>query len=89
MKGVKMTMNEILENNKLIAITNFQIKEVEKILVRVKELNKKYETLKDKNSKAGLNILAETQRLIGKLEGINLIMDELELIAKNTFSLMR
>lgn len=84
-----MTMDEILENNKLIAITNFQIKEVEKILVRVKELNKKYETLKDKNSKAGLNILAETQRLIGKLEGINLIMDELELIAKNTFSLMR
>ncbi len=84
-----MTINEILTSNKLIAITNFQIKETEKILVQVKELNKRYATLKDKNSKAGLDILVETQRLIGKLEGINLIMDELELIAKNTYGIMR
>lgn len=38
--------------------------------------------LPDKNSVEGLNILVESQRLAGKIEGINLIMEELERLAK-------
>jgi len=38
--------------------------------------------LPDKNSVEGLNILVESQRLAGKIEGINLIMEELEHLAK-------
>lgn len=38
--------------------------------------------LTDKNSVEGLNILVESQRLAGKIEGINLIMEELERLAK-------
>ena len=38
--------------------------------------------LPDKNSVEGLNILVESQRLAGKIEGINLVMEELERLAK-------
>ena len=38
--------------------------------------------LPDKNSVEGLNILVESQRLAGKIEGINLIIEELERLAK-------
>ena len=38
--------------------------------------------LPDKNSVEGLNILVESQHLAGKIEGINLIMEELERLAK-------
>lgn len=61
---------------------DFANKELEKILARSKELNKKMEVLPDKNSVEGLNILVESQRLAGKIEGINLIMEELERLAK-------
>lgn len=61
---------------------DFANKELEKILARSKELNKKMEVLPDKNSVEGLNILVESQRLAGKMEGINLIMEELERLAK-------
>ena len=39
------------------------------------------EVLPDKNSVEGLNIIVESQRLAGKIEGINLIMEELERLA--------
>jgi hypothetical protein len=71
-----------LENNKAAIMYDFANKELEKILARSKELNKKMEVLPDKNSVEGLNILVESQRLAGKIEGINLIMEELERLAK-------
>lgn len=77
-----MTLNEILEHDKLITMLDFSNKEAEKILARAKELNRESKHLPDKNSVEGLNILVESQRLAGKLEGINLIMDELERLAK-------
>lgn len=70
-----MTFNEILTHSKLIAMIDFSNKEAEKILTRAK-------ALPDKDSVEGLHILMETERLTGKLEGINLVMDELERLAK-------
>ena len=77
-----MTVKNFLENNKAAIMYDFANKELEKILARSKELNKKMEVLPDKNSVEGLKILVESQRLAGKIEGINLIMEELERLAK-------
>lgn len=77
-----MTVKEFLEDNKAAIMDDFANKELEKILARSKELNKKMKVLTDKNSVEGLNILVESQRLAGKIEGINLIMEELERLAK-------
>ena len=77
-----MTVKEFLENNKAAIMYDFANKELEKILARSKELNKKMEALPDKNSVEGLTIIVESQRLAGKIEGINLIMEELERLAK-------
>ena len=77
-----MTVKKFLENNKAAIMYDFANKELEKILARSKELNKKMKALPDKNSVEGLNILVESQRLAGKIEGINLIMEELERLAK-------
>ena len=77
-----MTVKNFLENNKAAIMYDFANKELEKILARSKELNKKMKVLTDKNSVEGLNILVESQRLAGKIEGINLIMEELERLAK-------
>lgn len=77
-----MTVKNFLENNKAAIMYDFANNELEKILARSKELNKKMEVLPDKNSVEGLNILVESQRLAGKIEGINLIMEELERLAK-------
>ena len=77
-----MTLKEFLENNKEEHIYDFVNKELKKILARSKELNKKMKALPDKNSVEGLNILVESQHLAGKMEGINLVMEELERLAK-------
>lgn len=77
-----MTLNEILTHSKLIAMIDFSNKEAEKILTRAKELNEKMKELPDKGSEEGLKILVETERLAGKIEGINLVMEELERLAK-------
>ena len=37
--------------------------------------------LPDKSSEEGLKILVETEHLAGKVEGINLVMEELERLA--------
>lgn len=76
-----MKVKDIIERNKTILMYDFANKELEKILARSKELNKKMEVLPDKNSVEGLNILVESQRLAGKIEGMNLIMEELERLA--------
>ena len=77
-----MTVKNFLESNKAAIMYDFANKELEKILARSKELNKKMKALHDKNSVEGLNILVESERLAGKIEGINLIMEELERLAK-------
>lgn len=77
-----MALKEFLENNREELIYDFVNKELKKILARSKELNKKMKALPDKNSVEGLNILVESQHLAGKMEGINLVMEELERLAK-------
>lgn len=77
-----MRLNEILTHNKLIAMIDFSNKEAEKILARAKELNQKAKALPDKDSVEGVHILMKTERLKGKLEGISLVMEELERLAK-------
>ena len=80
-KGVKMKVNDILTHNKTILMYDFVNREMEKALTRAKELNEKMKELPDKSSEEGLKILVETERLSGKIEGINLVMEELERLA--------
>ena len=73
---------KILTNNEIIAMKYFSIKETDKILTRVKELSEKFETLDKGDTKAQLDVVIESQYLNGKLEGMRLVMEELERIAK-------
>ena len=73
---------KILTSNEIIAMKYFSIKEADKILKRVKELSEKFETLDKGDMKAKFDIVAESQYLNGKLEGVHLVMEELERIAK-------
>ena len=77
-------MNEIkiLTSNEIIAMKYFSIKESDKILTRIKELSEKFETLDKGDMKARLDVVIESQYLNGKLEGVHLVMEELERIAK-------
>ena len=84
-----MTLKEFLENNKEELIYDFVNNELKKTLARSKELNKKMKALPDKNSVEGLNILVEAEHLAGKIEGINLVMEELERLAKISYCIMR
>ena len=77
-----MNTIKILTSNEIIAMEYFSIKEAEKILTRVKELNEKYETLDEGDIKAEFDIVAESEYLKGKYEGVRLVMEELERIAK-------
>ena len=73
---------KILTSNEIIAMKYFSIKETDKILKRVKELSEKFETLDNGDTKARLDVVVESQYLNGKLEGMRLVMEELERIAK-------
>ena len=73
---------KILTSNEIIDMEYFSIKEADKILTRIKELSEKYETLDKGDMKAKLDIVVESQYLKGKLEGMRLVMEELERIAK-------
>ena len=73
---------KILTSNEIIAMEYFSIEEADKILTRVKELNEKFETLDEDDVKAKFDIIAELKYLNGKLEGMRLVMEELERIAK-------
>ena len=77
-------MNEIkiLTSNEIIAMEYFSIKEAEKILIRIKELNEKFKTLDEGDIKAKFDIIAESEYLNGKYEGVRLVIEELERIAK-------
>ena len=73
---------KILTSNEIIAMKYFSIKETDKILKRIKELTEKFETLDKGDIKARLDVVVESQYLNGKLEGMRLVMEELERIAK-------
>ena len=73
---------KILTSNEIIAMKYFSIKETDKILTRIKELIEKFETLDKGDTKARLDVVVESQYLNGKLEGVHLVMEELERIAK-------
>ena len=79
-------MNEIkiLTSNEIIAMEYFSIKETDKILTSIKELSEKFETLDKGDMKAKFDIVAESQYLNGKLEGVHLVIEELKRIAKNS-----
>lgn len=77
-----MNTIKILTSNEIIAMEYFSIKEAEKILTRVKELNEKFETLDKGDMKAQFDIISESRYLNGKFEGIRLVMEEIERIAK-------
>ena len=77
-----MTIKDITTHDKMIMMHDFSNKELEKALARAKELNAEMKALPDKSSEAGLKILVETEHLAGKIEGINLIMEELERLAE-------
>ena len=77
-----MNTIKILTSNEIIAMEYFSIKEADKILTRVKELSEKFETLDKGDTKARLDVVIESQYLSGKLEGMRLVMEELERIAK-------
>lgn len=73
---------KILTSNEIIAMKYFSIKETDKILTRIKELSEKFETLDKGDTKAKLDIVVESQYLKGKLDGVRLVTEELERIAK-------
>lgn len=76
-----MKVKDIIERDKTVLLYDFVNMEMEKALNRAKELNVKMAALPDKSSEEGLKILVETEHLAGKVEGINLVMKELERLA--------
>ena len=77
-------VKEILSKDQLEAMEDFSFKEYEKIVARLKELKEQFETLDADDTEAQLDIVVESQRLSGKLEGIHIMMKELKRLSKNT-----
>ena len=77
-----MNTIKILTSNEIIAMEYFSIEEAEKILTRIKELSEKFKILDEDDMKAKFDIIAESEYLKGKYEGVHLVMEELERIAK-------
>lgn len=77
-------VKETLSKDQLEAMEVFSIKESEKIAARLKELKEQFETFDACDTKAQLDAVVESQRLSGKLDGIHLVMEELERLAENT-----
>ena len=76
------TVKEILSKDQLLAMEDFAVGETDKILARLKELTEKFDTLDKSDTKAQLDAVVESQRLSGKLDGIRLVMEELERLAE-------
>ena len=62
----------------------FSIKESVKILARLQELKEQFETLDVGNTKDQLDTVIEYQNLCGKLEGIRIMIKELERLAEKS-----
>ena len=74
-------VKETLSKDKLEAMEDFSIKESEKIVARLKELKEQFDAC---DIKAQLDTVVESKRLGGKLEGIHIMIKELEHLAENT-----
>ena len=72
------TVKETLSKDQLEAMEDFSIKESEKIVARLKELKEQFETFDAGDTKAQLDTVVESKRLGGKLEGIHIMIKELE-----------
>ena len=77
-------VKETLSNDQLEAMEDFSIEESEKIVARLKELKEQFETLDADDTEAQLDIVVESQRLSGKLEGIRIVIKELERLAEKS-----
>lgn len=77
-----MNTIKILTSNEIIDMEYFSIEEADKIFARIKELSEKFETLDKGDTKARLDVVVESKYLNGKLEGMRLVMEALERIAK-------
>ena len=77
-------VKETLSNDQLEAMEDFSIEESEKIVARLKELKEQFDACDACDTKAQLYTVVESKRLGGKLEGIHIMMKELERLAKNT-----
>ena len=75
-------VKETLSKDQLEAMKAFSIKESVKILARLQELKEQFETLDVGDTKAQLDTVIEYHKLCGKFEGIRIIMEELERLAK-------
>ena len=75
-------VKETLLKDQLEAMEDFSIKESEKIVARLKELKEQFETFDAGDTKAQLDTVIESKCLGGKLEGIRIMIKELERIAK-------
>ena len=78
------TLKEILSKDQLLAMEDFAAEESEKIVARLKELKEQFETFDAGDTKAQLDTVVESKRLGGKLEGIRIMIKELERLAENT-----
>ena len=76
------TVKEILSKDQLLAMEDFAVEETDKILARMKYLTEKFDTLNKSDTKAQLDAVVESQCLSGKLDGIHLVMEELERLAE-------
>ena len=77
------SVKEILSKDKLEAMKEFSIKESEKIVARLKELKEQFDACDACDTKAQLDTVVESKRLGGKLEGIRIMIKELERLAEN------
>ena len=75
-------VKETLSKDQLEAIWDFSIKESEKIVARLKELKEQFDACDACDTKAQLDTVAESKRLGGKLEGIRIMIKELEHLAE-------
>ena len=76
-------VKETLLKDKLESMKEFSIKESVNILARLQELKERFETFDARDTKAQLDTVIEYHRLCGKLEGMRIMMKELERLAKN------
>ena len=83
------TVKETLSKDQLEAMEDFSIKESEKIVARLKELKEQFETFDAGDTKAQLDTVVESKRLGGKLEGIRIMIKELERLAEKSYCIMR
>ena len=82
-------VKETLSKDQLEAMEDFSIKESEKIVARLKELKEQFDACDACDTKAQLDTVVESKRLGGKLEGMRVVMKELERIAEISYHIMR